>query len=425
MINRPIQHGSALLLILLLTSTVLATALLAAQQKHHYEAEREQKTQLALSRAKTALIAWSVARAEDSGTLVAESPGELPCPSPYAPGTPEEGQANPNNCQHGAIGLLPWRQLGSERLVDGWGQPLWYALDNAFKVRRNTNEIRLVNSDSRATLQVYAADGSTLLTQAGAKAAAVIFSAGPPLSGQNRAAYPAGTRITAAIQASFLDAAHGRNNATPGGPFMAGPIVLNRGTADEITVLNDRLLILSGRELLDALAPRIATAVHAALLAQKQESGHYPRPALLADPACRDNDPDTPCRPSSTACRGILPADVATGTWLPVWFRENQWHRAIYYALGSGDCAGSPINIAAAPGFPEMDNVPALFILPGTALGNRERLNLQPPAYSTSSQASLQLADYLEQNLSGWNPPDLMRFIRPADTSNDRLYALP
>ena len=66
------------------------------------------QTQVALTQAKNALLAWSVSRNSDSGTGVAESPAELPCPSPYAPGTPQEGQAAPNNCSHGAIGLLPW-----------------------------------------------------------------------------------------------------------------------------------------------------------------------------------------------------------------------------------------------------------------------------------------------------------------------------
>lgn len=419
----PRLRGSALILLLLITATVLATTLLAAQQKRTDNAEREQKTHAALGKAKAALIAWSVARIEDQGTVVAESPGELPCPSPYAPGTPEEGQANPNNCQHGAIGLLPWRQLGSERLVDGWGQPLWYALDNAFKVRRNTNELRRVNSDSQPTLLVYAANGRSLLTAPGEEAAAIIFSPGPALSGQNRSTYAPGTHINTALQSAFLDAAHGRNNAVQGGPFIAGPVVADRNASTEVTVLNDRLLILGGRELLDASAPRIAATVRAALVAQLQENGTYPRPALITDPGCHDNNPTTPCRPSLSACRGILPAEVITGTWLPIWFRENQWHRAIYYALGSEVCADSPIHVAAASGFRVQNNVPALFILSGAALENRKRLS--PPTYATTSQASTHLADYLEQNLTGWNTPDLTHFVRPSGTSNDRLYTLP
>lgn len=423
--KRARQRGSALLLVLLLSGTLLATVLLAANLKRNNDAEREQKTQAALNKAKAALVAWSVARIEDTGTLVAESPGELPCPSPYAPGTPEEGQANPNNCQHGAIGLLPWRQLGSERIVDGWGQPLWYALDNAFKVRRNANELRRVNSDSRPSLLVYAADGNTLLTPPGEEAAAVIFSAGPPRPGQTRSAYAPGTHIDAAILSVHLDAAHGRNNAVQGGPFIAGPIIAHRGTPTETVLLNDRLLVLGGRELLDAVAPRIAAAVRSALAARQQETGSYPRPALITDTACRDNDPATPCLPSASACRGILPADVPAGSWLPTWFRENQWNRAIYYALGNGECAGSPIHITATQGWPAQNSVPALFLLPGAALGSTTRLNPPQPPYATSSRASIRLADYLEQNLSGWTLPDQRVFTRPGPDSNDRLYTLP
>ena len=423
--SRVPQRGSALLLILLLSGTVLATALLAAKLKRNDETQREQKTLIALNKAKATLVAWSVARIEDTGTLVAESPGELPCPSPYAPGTPEEGQANPNNCQHGAIGLLPWRQLGSERIVDGWGQPLWYALDNAFKVRRNANELRRVNSDSRPSLLVYAADGQTLLTPPGEEAAAVIFSSGPPLAGQVRTAHTPGTHIDAAILSTHLDSAHGRNNAAQGGPFIAGPVIANRGAPAETSRLNDRLLILGGRELLDAVAPRIAAAVRSALAARLQETGSYPRPALITTPGCRDNDPATPCLPSASACRGILPADVPAGSWLPAWFRENQWNRAIYYALGGGECAASPIHLAAAPGWPAQNHVPALFILPGAALGSAARLNPPQPPYATNSLASTRLADYLEQNQSGWTLPDQSVFVRPGPGSNDRLYTLP
>jgi hypothetical protein len=79
-----------------------------------------------MSRAKAALIGHMAQKAAMTGE---NNPGSLPCPEAPAdfnvPGA--EGTAN-GNCSLPAVGRLPWRTIGVEKLVDAAGEPLWYAV---------------------------------------------------------------------------------------------------------------------------------------------------------------------------------------------------------------------------------------------------------------------------------------------------------
>ncbi|MBE9607750.1 hypothetical protein [Chitinilyticum piscinae] len=428
------QRGAVLLLLLLLVGTLALTLLVRALNRISPDEIKRRKSAEALQQARSALLAWSIARGDDASSSSAGSPGELPCPDTSPPGSASEG-LEAASCAAGALGRLPWRTLGIARLVDGYGEPLWYAVDGGFK-RRTSSEIRLVNSDTRASLQVYAGGGIQLQTPAGEEAAAVIFAPGPALPAQDRVA-----GVTAA--ANYLDATGGRNNATAGGPFIA---------ADAATDFNDQLIVLSGSDLLDAIVPRLAAAVRQAISAYRNSANNpdhvpYPRPALISDSKCRDNDPgivttgSSICRSQSNVCRGILPqVDAPPGgsdivLAYPVWFKQNLWYRAVYFAVASDGAAtgngngngngngkpshctdghGNDINTPGCNGKPVYsdcgtitvtglsDNPDALVIFPGSPRGSIVRI---ATPQSKNLLVSTSLGDYLEDsaNQDGWS----------------------
>ncbi|MBI1942483.1 MAG: hypothetical protein HYS35_02360 [Betaproteobacteria bacterium] len=98
----------------------------------------------ALNRAKLALIGYVAQQAARSGE---NDPGALPCPEPagYYGDPANEGVAS-GNCSLPAVGRLPWRTLGLDKLVDAAGEPLWYVVANGWaKPSSTTNTV--INSN--------------------------------------------------------------------------------------------------------------------------------------------------------------------------------------------------------------------------------------------------------------------------------------
>ncbi len=210
------QAGAALLLILsiVMVGAIAWAIQLGRRTAAEIQAERDARTQQALLAAKEALIAWSVANG---------SPGKMPCPEDLSLiGTQTEGQAQ-SNCGNGlVVGRLPWRTLKTERLVDGDGEALWYALSPGFRQA----PINLAVNPPAAQLNL---DGN-------ANIVAIVFSPGRPLAGQTR-------NPNAPVLGAYLEGENADNDLDFTG--LAAPNV------------NDRALAISQRELLRALAPRV------------------------------------------------------------------------------------------------------------------------------------------------------------------------
>jgi hypothetical protein len=113
------------------------------------EALRKQRSTEALMRARTALIGYMAAQATKR---YEPRPGALPCPEApgYYDNPSQEGQAA-GGCTLPAVGRFPWRTLGTEKLVDGRGEPLWYAVGPGWAYN-GANPI--INSDSVGALTV-------------------------------------------------------------------------------------------------------------------------------------------------------------------------------------------------------------------------------------------------------------------------------
>ncbi|QLG89655.1 hypothetical protein HQ393_16150 [Chitinibacter bivalviorum] len=398
------QSGAALLLILLLLGTVAAAMFVKALKARDMDQVKRQRSAEALQKARAALIAWSVSQPNAGGV-----PGQLPCPDTNAPGLITEGTAA-SSCAAGALGRFPWKTLKVEKIVDGWGEPLWYSLDGMYRAPTGA---RLLNSDVRATLQVYANDGTTLKTTTGNEAAAVLFAPGPALAGQNRAA--------TTVASNYLEANSGRNNAIAAGPYIAG---------DFSATFNDQLLIITGREWVDQISTRLANEIKKVLAAELSVYSQYPNPALLSDARCADNNPTTGtaanwCASSVGICRGILPQSDAARSRLmayPAWMQSQLWYRGIFYAVGNSVAGCGQLTVREA-GKPDQHPA-ALFILPGTPLGSIVRI---AATQTTGSLVSTNLADYLEDpsNQDAWGAGADDIYTVPTALSNDRLYVVP
>lgn len=180
------EDGAALLLGLLLLVLGGVAVLLSALSGNAIQRTRELQTEAALQQAKTALIGYAASYPEQHlvGGSSVYVPGHLPCPDD---GTNVEGRAALNCGAKGisAIGRLPWRDLGLPPLKDADGNCLWYAVSGNLKASPKAD---LLNSDSVGQFRIVIEDGISAIAGAApdTQAIAVIFSPGPPTSGQTR-----------------------------------------------------------------------------------------------------------------------------------------------------------------------------------------------------------------------------------------------
>src|SRR5690242_17045354 len=87
----------------------------------------DNRTGLALKQAKDALLAYVAQNAANTAELY---PGRLPCPEKLSRGgTTAEGQAAEiTDATCDPVGRLPWKTLGVDKILDGYGEALWYAV---------------------------------------------------------------------------------------------------------------------------------------------------------------------------------------------------------------------------------------------------------------------------------------------------------
>ena len=138
-----------------------------------------------LNQAKQALIAYVALQAAQ---LNENNPGHFPCPE--APGyvgvAGSEGIAAGFCSATPAIGRLPWRTLGIDRLHDATGEPLWYVLSSSWK-RPNSTASLVINSNTDGELRVDgAANDAIALIIAPGRPLAVPACGGNPARNQSR-----------------------------------------------------------------------------------------------------------------------------------------------------------------------------------------------------------------------------------------------
>jgi hypothetical protein len=258
--------------------------------------------------------------------------------------------------------------------------------------------VRPLNTNTKGTLLVYNADGTSLQTQPGYSAVAVIFSPGSPIGSQTR-----GTVTEQNNAANYLDTANSRNNSSASGPYIAGT---------KSDTFNDQLLFITTQTLMPLVEKRVAAEVKLALASYYTANGYYPWADSVGFAVNYASDIGTN--------RGWFPDDTYTGStpaWgtssPPLWFFDNEWYTQIYYSVaqnyappGCFTCISSTLSVDGVSG------VRALFFMPGTPVG-------------TLTRTIINLSDYLEDTQNRDNTNDL--YVTPTSQAfdRDRLYTLP
>lgn len=300
----------------IIAATVMVTSLNASALRN----DQDRKTTYALAQAKQALIGRA---ASELGR-----PGSLPCPDVNNDGLSNFSDYTGSACTS-YVGRLPWKALGLPDLRDADGERLWYAISPNF---REIGTV-VVNSDTVGTLGVTG-------TMTVAEAAAIIFSAGAPVDGQNRSVANSNT------PAHYLD---GPNSAATAA-FQALAIS---------SEFNDRLMPVVATELLATVQKRVGKEIASTLDAYYADATVGARLPYPANPlSCVASNPST-CASDSSVLSGRIPAvpTVVTTEYMNSilgpnanWFNNNGWRELITYAV-SADCVASSGCKSGAGGF--------------------------------------------------------------------------
>ena len=336
-----------ILLILLVTGAV--TLFVHTANSSKLRTEQDSKTSSALAQAKEALIGRSAA---DSNR-----PGSLPCPDTNNDGSSELFVGN--NCPS-YIGRLPWRTLGLPDLRDAYGERLWYALSSNL---RDDSSAQPINSNTIGQLTIT---GSIPASQI----IAIIFSAGPPLSGQVRD----NTNEHNAVNYNVANFLEGDNATTGDNSFI---------TAASSNTFNDQLLTISNGQLFPIVEKRVAKEVITQLKTYYAATGNYPFAANLSGVSPLA----TNCSTSNTTGRLPLSGANCSSLIWPSWLTNNNWNDVIYYARGS-------LSVGSTSG------VQVLIVMDGRPLSNT-LCNGLPKTQQT--RPSLDICDYLDstENTNG------------------------
>jgi hypothetical protein len=277
---------------------------------------------------------------------------------------------------------VPWRTLGISEPKDGAGETLWYALAGTFREWDSfpigtASTARRINSDSRGTITVRGAGGSTVLTN---NAVAVVFAPGAPIGAQNRG----GASLLCALNnllgdtrqcpSNYLEAATGLvSAASTAGPFTVA-------AASE--TVNDRLIYVTTADIIPALEMRVGNELRSLL--EKY------RNATEVGTLCKcypwaDNWPYSGGIADIGQNRGRFPSEPFPYNWgtngipaLPAWVAANDWHNFFWYSVSKQNSAseGTICRTCSDAQMLSVDGVPvsALFIMPGTPSDGLARL---------------------------------------------------
>jgi len=241
-------------------------------------AQRYSRNAEVLNRAKEALIGYVAAQAASAGE---DNPGALPCPEAAGDfGNPSfEGRTAPS-CTLPKVGRFPWRTIGTEKLIDSAGEPLWYVVSPGWAVTSagfKTN----INSNSLGQLTVDGAANA---------AVALIIAPGPafsvPACGANAAVSQTRPTTGPPDWRNYLECENA-THPTPDATFVAtGP-----GGA-----FNDQVLTVTVADIMPAIEAAVAKRIERDIVPQLQNvytgtawgltaaSRLYPFAAPFADP---------------------------------------------------------------------------------------------------------------------------------------------
>lgn len=199
-----------------------------------------------LQQAKQALVAWAAMQAATQDL----NPGRLPCPEAAANiGTTNEGIAS-GTCTLPAVGRLPWRTLGMEKLRDANGEPLWYIVSTGWAIPNTLTPTLGINSNTTGNLSV---DGVANAAVAMIIAPGVAMKV-TPNANQIAAGCSARTQSRNVASPNYLDYLECQN--------VAG-LSLRATMVDNATnpVMNDQAVVVSAGDVMAAVEPVVAMRI--------------------------------------------------------------------------------------------------------------------------------------------------------------------
>lgn len=306
------QSGAALLVFMLVSFLIGMGWILSQATAEYARVHLGDVTASAMAEAKAALLGRA---AQDDNR-----PGSLTCPD-----TDNDGVANQvgGNCT-AYIGRLPWKTLDLHDLRDGNGERLWYALTPEL---RDNPSAQPINPLQAWTLRLNGADNF----------AALLFSAGPPLSTQNG-------RPSNDVS-DYLD----ETNKDGGPNYVSKPVAAS---------FNDVVLAITRNDLFRTVNMRVLGEV-------RGPDNNAPGPPTLglrgyyADNSSfpwADNDNDGNANPGATL-GGPPYNDLNLSASTFSWLNANAWLPLIKYQRVNSDSAiiaidNVKMNVMPCPGSP-------------------------------------------------------------------------
>lgn len=329
------QSGFALIAVVAFITIATAVFVVRSMDADAVIARQNQRNAEVLQSAREALLAYAATDAN--------RPGSLPCPD-----IDGDGQALPgveyvgSGCQS-YIGRLPWALLRIPELRDASGELLWYAVSPGFRdAGPLSGNPGFVNPDTPAVLTINELPGAF---------GAIVFSPGAAVQGQTRS----GVGLNALV--NYLDGV----NATPTTAFSA---------ALPGAAFNDRLLPVSGADLVAIAERRVSREILAALNQYFEVNRFLPSPATFDNVECVSAGfvATGGCQPVNGVLAGRLPGSVIPDAYAAVgsglrsallngnavpesqydlaWMQLQRWREHAVYVV-SPNCAGPPANNCA------------------------------------------------------------------------------
>jgi len=324
---RRLQRGAALLVLLVVlvlgASWFLVSRLDAIAGA--FTAIDRNRNATVLSQARQTLIGY-VAKAAAEGNE--SNPGRFPCPEAAGNvGNPaSEGTAAPN-CTLPAVGRLPWRTLGIDKLRDSANEPLWYVVSAGWALSNSTTPplTTYINSDCGTAGGTQACTTGQLTVDGSAKAAVALIIA--PGAAMN-------------VAASAGCTARNQARSAPAPTIDARDYVecFNTGTSTFATIgpttsFNDQVVRITVADVMPGIEAAIASRVEreiAPLLkgvyatnswGTNVSAGNpvYPFAAPFADPSLTPSYQGNSASCAGGVCKGLLPVTFsnAPGTSTP------------------------------------------------------------------------------------------------------------
>jgi len=311
---RRLQRGAALLLLLVVlvlgASWFLVSRLDAIAGA--FTAIDRNRNAVVLSRARQTLIGYVANTAAEGNE---SNPGRFPCPEAAGNvGNPaSEGTAAPN-CTLPAVGRLPWRTLGIDKLRDSANEPLWYVVSAGWALSNSTSPplTTYINSDCGSAGGTQACTTGQLTVDVSAKAVALIIAPGAAMN----------------VAASAGCTARNQARSAPSPTIDARDYIecFNTGTSTFATIgpttsFNDQVVRITVADVMPAIEAAIASRVEreiAPLLrgvyatsswGANVSAGNpvYPFAAPFADPSLTASYQGSSASCAGGVCKGLLP----------------------------------------------------------------------------------------------------------------------